>query len=552
MDSMKEANRRVIIIGLDGGTWQILNPLMQEGKAPFFSSLAKRGARGILESSIPPVTAPAWTSFLTGKNPGKHGLFDFQRIDFETQQRKLTFSNDCKSASILDYLTAAGKRILLMNVPLTYPPQPINGLLISGFPVPPGSQFIYPPERESGIRELGYIVDWMEIYRSRKDLLKITMIKMADQAQLNVFASLLEQENWDVAMIVISGTDQIAHLEWQKGNVNEVKRYYAFIDGLLSDVDRKGLLSDATVVVMSDHGFSGGSFSFFMNTWLSSEGYMTYKGVKDDTYDVFLKGFRDTVYGDRKSTLSKLLRTIGLTRENLIYLGKKSGLIKLEGYLPHSVISVFPSHEASIDWSKTKAYMMSNASKGINVNLEGRDANGCVPATEYDKVRQEIVEKLRRVNGFDGQPIFQVADIKENVYWGPYVSQAPDIVTWPHPNYKIRIGTAQKHYLRRVTEAQHSLDGIYMLVGEEFIADEKARELSIMDIAPTLLHVMGLPVPEDMDGRVAVDLFSQASSSSQRAVTYRDPINKETDDFSAAEHINEDEVLEKLRALGYI
>ncbi len=439
-----------------------------------------------------------------------------------------------------------------MNIPLTFPPQPINGVLVSGFPVPPDANFVYPPDMESRLRESGYIIDWMDIYRARKDLLKVTMIRMADKAQLDVFESLLQEEQWDVAMLVIAGTDKIGHLEWQKGNVNEVKKYYAFIDGLLSNLDKKGLLSDSTLAIMSDHGFSGASHVFFTNTWLNNEGYVAYKKTKDETYDVFLKELRNSVYGGQDGVLSRLLKTVGLTRENLIYLAKKSGLIKLEAYLPHSVVSLFPSNEASMDWSKTKAYMMSNASKGININLEGRDTHGCVPASEYDNLRKEIVDKIKRLKGFDGQPIFQVADIKENVYWGPYVSQAPDIVTWPHPNYKIRIGTAQKHYLRRVTEAQHSLDGIYMLVGEEFLAEKKARELSIMDIAPTLLHVMGLAVPEDMDGRVAVDLLAPASSSAQRAVTYREPISKEIEDFSAADHIDEDEVLEKLRALGYI
>jgi predicted AlkP superfamily phosphohydrolase/phosphomutase len=549
---MNEAKRRVIIIGLDGGTWQILNPLMEDGKAPFFSHLAKRGVRGILRSTMPPVTAPAWTSFLTGKNPGKHGLFDFQRIDFVNQERKLTFSTDCKSASILDYLTEAGKRSLFMNIPLTFPPQPINGVLVSGFPVPPDANFVYPAEMESRLRDSGYIIDWMDIYRSRKDLLKVTMIRMADKAQLDVFESLLQEEQWDVAMIVIAGTDKIGHLEWQKGNVNEVKKYYTFIDGLLSNLDKKGLFSDVTLAIMSDHGFSGGSNLFFMNTWLSNEGYVAFKKTKDETYDVFLKELRDTVYGGQNGVLSRLLKTVGLTRENLIYLAKKSGLIKLEAYLPHSVVSLFPSNEASVDWSKTKAYMMSNASKGININLEGRETHGCVPASEYDNLRKEIVDKIKGLKGFDGQPIFQIADIKENIYWGPYVSQAPDIVTWPHPDYKIRIGTAQKHFLRKVTEAQHSLDGIYMLVGEEFIKEKKARELSIMDIAPTLLHVMGLPVPEDMDGRVAVDLLAPTASSSKRAVTYREPISKEIEDFPATDHIDEDEVLEKLRALGYI
>lgn len=544
--------KRVIILGLDGGTWTILNPLIQSGKARFFSQLTQNGVHGVLRSITPPVTAPAWTSFLTGKNPGKHGLFDFQWIDFAANQRKLTFSTDCKSANIMDYLSEAGKRLLFVNVPLTYPPQPINGVMIAGFPVPPGSDFVYPPEIQQKVRELNYITDWMEIYKKKKSLTKVSMIKTADKSQIDVFASLLQQDNWDVAMIVISGTDHIAHLEWQKGNVKEVRKYYLYIDTILSELQQKGLFKDSTIVVMSDHGFGGGSQAFFMNTWLYHEGYLAYKDEKEETYDVFLKGFRNNVYGERKGLISRLLKGIGLTRENLIYLGKKTGLIKLERFLPHSVISVFPSHETSIDWSKTKAYMMSNASKGININLQGREHTGIVPKSEYDLVRKEIVEKLRKVTTNDGQPVFQIADIKENIYSGPFVSQAPDIVTWPFPEYKIRIGSKMKNHMRKVIEAQHTLEGIYVYSGDDFVSGKRTREISIMDIAPTLLHILGLPVPNDMDGKVVTDFFNPDSLAGKKQVIYRNPLIKEFSGTTKQDSSTDEEVAAKLKALGYM
>jgi predicted AlkP superfamily phosphohydrolase/phosphomutase len=545
---MKE--KKIIIIGLDGGTWTILNPLMEQGKAPFFSHLCKNGIHGILRSTTPPVTAPAWTSFLTGQNPGRHGLYDFQWIDFTTNNRNLTVSTDCKSANIIDYLNDEGKRSLFINVPLTFPPYPINGILVAGFPVPPESDFVYPPEMLQQIKKLNYITDWMEIYRNNKSQSKVSMIKMADKSQINVFASMLKQYDWEVAMIVISGTDHIAHLEWQKGNVNAVKNYYSYIDGILYKLHHKGLFADATIVVVSDHGFGGASYSFFMNTWLSKEGYLRFKSEKDDTYDVFLREFRNTVYGKRNGILSRMLKTINLTRENLIYLGKKTGLIKLERYLPHSIISVFPSHEFSIDWSNTKAYIFSNASKGININLQDREKTGIVTRNEYDGLRKEIVEKLRRLKSVDGSPIFQIADLKENIYSGPYVPNAPDIVTWPFPNYKIRIGTNQKNFLRKVIESQHTLEGIYIFSGDDFLSKKWGREISIMDIAPTIMHIMGLQVPEDMDGKVATDFFAPYSSARKREIQFRTPLSKNRKAVTA--ETNQEGVAEKLRALGYL
>jgi len=543
---------KTIILGLDGGTWRILEPLIKEGKAPFFSRLIKNGTYGILKSTIPPVTAPAWTSFLTGKNPGKHGLFDFQKIDFQERKRRLTFSNDCKSATILDYLTDAGKRCLFVNVPLTYPPQPINGIIIAGFPVPPDTNFVYPPDLQDSIRELDYITDWMELYKTKKNLPKASLIKMVDFAQINVFSSLMQQEEWDVAMIVVSGTDHIGHLAWQQGKIKDVKKHYMYVDSMLMDLQAKGIFNNANIIVMSDHGFGGADYSFLMNTWLNSEGYLFFESAKQENYDLFLSNFRRTVYGEKRNILAKIFKFINLNRENLIYIGKKTGLIRLEQYLPHSLISIFPSQEFSIDWTRTKAYMVSNASKGLNINLVGREWTGIVSPSEYDSLRSEIIAKLKELKDGKGNPIMAVADIRENVYSGPYISEAPDILTWPYPNYKIRMGAKRKNFLRRVTEAQHEIDGIFIFSGPNFRAGENSESIYILDIAPTVLHTMGLPVPDDMDGKVRTEFFSPEMLSSTREVTYRPPILKEPGKPGEADEFESAETMEKLKTLGYM
>lgn len=545
---------KVIIIGLDGGTWEILSPLVQSGKTPFLASLVQNGAYGILRSTLPPVTATAWTSFITGKNPGKHGLFDFQRMDFESQERKLTFSTDCKSATLMDYLNEAGKNSLFINVPLTFPPQPINGINIAGFPVPPDSDFVYPPEMQSRIKGMGYVTDWMELYKTKKMVPKATLIRESDKAQLGVFSSLMQEKDWDVSMIVVSGTDHIAHLEWQQGGINVVKKHYIYIDNLLSELEKKGIFNDASIIVMSDHGFTGGDYSFYLNTWLKHEGYLVFKDNNEETpetYDVFIKEFNKIVFGDQVGLLSKILKGVGVTRENLIYLGKKTRLIRLEKYLPPSLISMIPSHQYSIDWSKTKAYMVSSASKGININLKGRESHGIVPPEHYEDLRQKIVNKLRNLKGSNGDLILNIADTKENIYNGPYVFEGPDIVTWAYPKYKIRMGSNQKHFLRHVIEAQHSLEGIFIFSGRNFIPGEKP-ELSIVDIAPIILHTLGLPVSDDMDGMVAENCFSE-SFLQENPVTFRKGLVKDAGSYAIAKTgLENTDVIEKLKALGYM
>jgi predicted AlkP superfamily phosphohydrolase/phosphomutase len=545
---------RIVVIGLDGGTWEILDPLIARGRAPFLGGLVARGASGSLISTLPPVTAPAWTSFLTGKNPGQHGLFDFQRIEFARGERKLTFSTDCKSPTMLDYLGHAGRRGVFVNIPLTFPPRPVNGVMVAGFPVPPDSRFVYPPERQADVLGLGYKTDWFDVSRHRRFASRATMIAEADASQIRVFGALLKEAPWDVAMIVVSGTDHIAHVEWQKGNVKGVSRHYELVDRQLAELARQGLFDGASIMVVSDHGFSGGSRSFFMNTWLRHAGFLAFGRDETEPYDIFLSRRNKMVYGERQGVISRALRHARLTRENVIYLAKRTRLIRLERYLPQSVVKVFPSPERTIDWGRTRAYMMSNASKGINVNLKGREKTGIVSLGEYEVVRQDIIDRLRALRDDDGQPIFRIVEAREKVYHGPHVDDAPDIVTWPMPKYKIRIGADRPHYIRAVMEAQHAIEGIYILSGPGFHPAGRVRDLSIMDIAPTLLHVAGLAVPDDLDGRVATDLLAPGSEAGRRPVVMASPAAKYLGEPGApADEGTDDEViLRKLRALGYI
>jgi predicted AlkP superfamily phosphohydrolase/phosphomutase len=547
---------RIVVIGLDGGTWEILDPLIASGRAPFFGGLAGRGASGNLISTLPPVTAPAWTSFLTGKNPGKHGLFDFQRIEFGRGERKLTFSTDCKSPTMLDYLGHAGWPGVFVNIPLTFPPRPVNGVMVAGFPVPPGSRFVYPPEMQDRVAQLGYKTDWFDVSRRRRFGSRASMIAESDASQIRVFGTLLKEAPWDVAMIVVSGTDHIAHVEWQKGNVKGVSRHYEFVDRQFSALARQGLFDGANIMVVSDHGFSGGSHAFFMNTWLRHAGHLAYGRDESQPYDIFLERRNKLVYGERRGVVSRLLRHTRLTRENVIFLAKRSGLIRLEQYLPHSLAKVFPTSDRTIDWSRTRAYMMSNASKGINVNLKGREKTGIVPLGEYEAVRQDIIGRLRALRDEEGQPVFRVVEAREKVYQGPHVEDAPDIVTWPTPKYKIRIGADHPHYIRRVIEAQHAIEGIFIFSGPGFRTAGRVGDLSIMDIAPTLLHVGGLAVPDDLDGRVATELLRPDSDPGRRPVATAPPGGKYLGEpgLTGGEGEGEDDrvILEKLRALGYI
>jgi predicted AlkP superfamily phosphohydrolase/phosphomutase len=538
--------KKLVIIGLDGGTYNVINPLLQRGKLPFLSKFIKTGAYGILKSTFPPVTAPAWTTFMTGKNPGNHGLFDFQKID-ESGERSLTYSTDCKSATLWEYLSKAGFKQILVNIPMTYPPRKINGICIAGFPAPDNVNYVYPADMFLNIKNKGYITDWTEYYEKNRWKSKIHILKKVEEKRLSIFSDLLNKYPWDIAMIVISGTDHIAHFELQKGNQQAVAEHYEFVDSLLNNLEEKKVFQDASLLVMSDHGFVKTDYIFHLNNWLRSEGYLSYTAGLDKTYDKFAEERRKTVYG-KKSGISGLLGALGLTRDNLIYFGKKTGLIRLERYIPHFIIRKIPSRDASPLWENTSAYMTSDLSKGININLAGREKYGIVSREKFSLIRDEIVNKLRSLKDDNGNNIFSFVDIKENVYKGKKTNQSPDIVLLPSEKFNIKPGIDNNRIQSRIVGARHDIKGIFMFRGSE-IRQRRSIDLSIEDLAPSILHFMGSGCPEDMDGSAATEIFERGSDTAKRSVNFIGALNGDYDQDFIQE---QESVSNKLKALGYL
>ena len=540
--------KKLIVIGLDGGTFSIVDPLLRKGALPFIGALVEKGVKGVLKSTMPPVTAPAWTSFMTGKNPGSHGLFDFQKLDSRTGDRSLTSSTDCHSATLWDYLGESGKKMILVNIPMTYPPMHIKGVVISGFPVPHHSEYTYPQEIYSYIKSRGYVTDWLEISSNFRSLFlsKVRLMKKVERIRMDIFLDILKKHAWDVAMLVISGTDHVSHREWQKGNRKAVEDFYVYVDKLLLRLHEEH--KDCHYMIISDHGFTSTKRIFYMNAWLRAEGYISYRMGLNETYDKFLGRLNEN---RKRKLLNKILSIFGLTKNNLKYFGKKTGLIRLERCLPYSIVKMFPSADIVPVWRKTRAYMASVASKGVNINCLGREKHGIVPESEYEGLRQEIIEKLRGLKDEDGKAIFSLVESRENVYKGPYIHLAPDIIVWPAKEYNIRMGTGVSHYIDDVIDARHDMEGLFIFSGNE-VKKEVTVSASIEDIAPTVLHFLEVSCPDDMDGQIIKDCFEQASDSAARPIQLRVSLTKELPEKEFLVKEEKDEISKKLQALGYM
>lgn len=540
-------DKKLIIIGLDGGTFNIIDPLIKKGKLPFIDSLMKEGSHGILKSTIPPITAPAWTSFMTGKNPANHGLFDFERINPKTGKSELTYSNNCYSATLWNYLNEAGKKVILVNVPMTYPPKAIDGIVISGFPVPDNVNYVYPPHMYDYIQKLGYCTDWTKMVSKKKNIFisKVKVMKEIEKIRIKVFSELLSKHEWDVAMVVISGTDHISHREWQKGNRSTVENYYEYIDSLLSDFANKPLFRECSFVIVSDHGFTATDKMFYLNGWLHKEGYLFYKEEINKSYDKLI----ESLHKKRTEVKSaKILAKMGLTRNSLIYLAKRTGLIKLEKFLPKSLIDILPSRDIMPLWEETRAYLKSVASKGININLQGREEYGAVSKGHYETLRSEIIEKLRALK-YNNEHILEIVEKREDVYKGLFIEEAPDITIWPGKGFNIRQGMGKKHYIEKMNDARHDMNGIVIFKGD-FIKQDYTCNLNIEDIMPVLLQYSGLACPTDLNGKIVLDLFETDKKPELAQVSYRKPLLFHEEEKSFGK--DEDSVISQLKALGYM
>ena len=222
---------KILIVGLDGATFRIIKPLVSEGKLPTFSNLMKNGVHGTLRSTIPPITAPAWTSFTTGKNPGKHGLFHFTTFKKNSYDYSLVNSTLIKSKTMFRLASEAGKRVISINVPITYPPEELNGIVVSGMLSPRNATFTHPASLSQKLRHDGYIIDMLgQSFLEPKE--RFELAKKMTAKRLEVSHRILSENNWELAMVVFVGTDRLQHCIWEQKDILE--KLFMYQDSLLA------------------------------------------------------------------------------------------------------------------------------------------------------------------------------------------------------------------------------------------------------------------------------------------------------------------------------
>ncbi len=551
-------SKKALVLGFDAATFDIIKPMIKKGKLPNFKKLMDEGCYGDLESTFPPVTPPAWTSFMTGKNPAKHGVYNFYYHSSDPSKDEENYfvnSHSIKSNTIWEILSRKGKKNIVINIPVTYPlTNNINGVIISGLLTPNDvKDFIYPEELYDELaQKVGpYRADshptteWSS-YTVKE---RVDYYMQIEKERTETALYLAKNNSWDFFMVMFGFTDKILHLVYHHLDLNypeseELGQYvyktYEKADEILGRF-MEITCSDTNLFVVSDHGFGHLEKGFISNRWLADKGFMHLK----------------------KTNLSNLkeLYTIKYKKMPIDKVLMKLKLNPLRKLLPFSFkqkhISVPRVHKkvsrSIVDWEKTVAY---GSDYGMRINLKEREKCGIVePGEEYEKVRNEIIKELYKLKDpATNEKLVDRVWKREEVYSGPYSENSPDLIYIMKGLSYVQFDIYFfKRLFVRHEKGTHRMNGIFLMKGGDVKKGHEVMEANIIDLAPTIFYGMGLPVPNDMDGKVLTDGF-QDSELKKRPVEYEESLpflREDVDDRSVYSQEEEKEIKEGLKGLGY-
>jgi len=541
---------KVLVIGLDGATWDLFAPWMDEGLLPNLAYARRHGVWGELQSTTPPVTAPAWITFQTGVNPGKHGFFDFTRYQLGSYETPLLSTRDLALPTLWRILGDAGQRVIVINVPITYPPEPVNGLLVSGMMTPNTKvHFTYPKELA---QELKQVVGDYHIFTPlrRVDVMGprafVDRLISVIQGRATAALHLIARYPWDFFMVHFQSTDVLQHTLYHyldahhplAKNTNprdrqHVFQFYRVLDELLGKIlTASG--SGTMRIVMSDHGFGPLTKRIYLNRLLAKEGLLAVRSGERG-----LRAIAATEAALRKLDVLKLRRRL------LSDFGAGDQLAR-------KAIGI-----SQIDWARTHAFVLPGAVYGrVYVNRKGREAQGIVQDEAYEPLRDEIVRKLlAAIDPENGQPLFQQVLRREEVYYGPYLEMMPDLIAVPTDGYMITDafrGALLVEPAPSMLTGSHRMNGLVMLAGEGVQQGLHITGATIADLAPTVLYVLGVPIPQYMDGAILNQAFLPSYLAEHPPLRQERPIAARPVGTSAYSEEETRMIEDRLKGLGYL
>jgi len=513
---------RTVVIGLDGGNWPLINDWIDGGRLPVFERLRDEGAWGTSRSYLPPVTCPNWKCYASGKNPGKLGVYWWERIETDDQEMVLPDATDFTSPELWDYLNDAGLETGVINLPMSYPPRELDGFMIAGGPRSRERNYTTPTELQADVESrFDYRVHPENVLTSNKDAdREVEMVHDLLRTRLRTAKALFEETDVSFLHLTLFHLNVLQHYFWDGP---ETRRAWEIIDEELEWF----LEADCNLVLMSDHGCTEIDTVFYVNEWLEENGYLaTESSVASRLFDI----------GITQERIAEIVRTLDLERF-------------IRPFVPRAIIERFPSDEGvvreeklnMIDWENTTAI---GSGQGLVYIVADTEA-------EHQRIFDALKTDLSEVTGLNGEPVVESVHAPAEIYTGGHLDRAPDLVFEQRSGVHTAEAMGHGESLSSPSDWQgeNVPDGMVLFHGDG-VSPGHLDPVRISDIAPTVLHWMGLAVPDDMDGYPVLSAFSSESESGQRAVETRTPLRAQ--DTSARTDRLDDDVAERLEDIGYL
>lgn len=551
---------KLVLLGWDAATWDVLQPWVQQGKLPHLARLMQRGSHMVLQSTPLPISPAAWSTLITGQNPARHGVFDWFQARPDSYDVDYVHTGQLRARPIWEYFQAAGKRIGVINLPMVYPAVPLEGVMLAGLaaPHPHATGFSYPADLIHEIEaEFGpYPLITTEMFRYGREPQYIQGILKRVEYQRRLIHYLMDQHPCDCYLFVFMQTDHVQHKFWRYLDLDHplhnrhrdaqfhdgIFLVYQALDDVLGDVvERCG--PDTTCFVFSDHGAGPAHGTVFLNRWLASRGWLHLKR------DAPTRAASWLAKTDLPLRSYRLLANMGL--------GQLATLVPKK--LRSQALQSFHSTH-TIDWSRTRAYATGYFGQ-IFINLQGRQPAGIVaPGSEYEDLVAQILAGLRSLrHPHTGELLITDLHRREELLHGPYLEQSADILfSLQHYLYD----SAEKFGLESTSllgiseyenSGTHRPAGMLAVAGPGVAARGRLAPIQAADLLPTVLALAGLPVPQHLDGsvvRAALDDATVQQMTYQAADAPAEAAHSsDTPQMDAAE---QHQLEARLRDLGYL
>ena len=510
----KTTVNKTVVICLDGATFDLIDPFIAEGLLPNIKSLMQKGVRATLNTVHPPLTAPAWASFITGKNPGQHGVFDF--IDVKSKQINVLNASSMHSESLWSILSRHDRKPIVINVPMTFPPEPVKGIIISGMMSPEPTS--YPRELIKELQNLprGYTSSPKIMSSSGNEHLQTVLDDHAQKEEATLH--LLKEKEWDFLMVLFTLTDQAAHRFFKSGQ-EELKKIYSQADETIGRMLALVDLSTTNVILMSDHGFGPCDKTVNINNYFIEQGFIKFKPLGQVKYFLFKHNLhlKNLYAWASKIKLNKLLNKVSFSQRKKI-----SG--KMLGY-------------EDLDWDKTLCYSKGRFGQ-IHINKKSLvDWN-----LTYEQAQEKVRQALLELKDEQGNQLVTKLFLNKEIYHGPYCSKGADIFIMMKEMAYIAYSqfSSSNQFITdsiytNEWEGTHRIEGIFVASGPDFHKSVSLQPKHITDVPKTILHLYGLDSEStEMDGKLMEEaLLGKIIQESARIISESAEISSESAKISS-------------------